>query len=220
MKRLAETPVIVLLGIIASCISVFAFFTDINSIYDFFTPNETVLSAKYQTPVSNVALAPQLPTGTMSPDWSGVLEARKPTLNEIRAEVPVSIWIENNIEVRDMRAPGTDQYPGTAAVGREYLLPVYWCASSADQLQQNMDNIETIFMVNGEVVPEKYIFNYNYDANDEWKCSYHAVVFSGWDRSQQYTLQARRILKVDLSDGQSSYQAGTYVFGLVISVKE
>jgi hypothetical protein len=160
MKRFAETPVIVLLGIIASCISVFAFFTDINSIYDFFTPNETVLSAKYQTPVSNVALAPQLPTVTPSPGWSGVLEARKPTLNEIRAEVPVSIWIENNIEVRDMRAPGTDQYPGMAAVGRNTCCP-FTGAPAAPTSFNKIWITSKPFSWSMVRLCLKYIFNYN-----------------------------------------------------------
>lgn len=214
MKKLAENPIIIIIGLMASCISIFAFFTDINSIVDFFTPNEAVLSA------GNPTLETETPT--MIPptlEWNNILKVRKPTLNEIRAENPVSIWVENGITVKDMPAPGTTQYLGVAIYDHDYLLPVYWCAKSADLLQQNMDNIETVFTVNGEIVPEKYVFSYNYDTTNGWKCSYHAVIFGGWEFNTQYSLQAQRTLKTDLSDGQSSYVAGEYIFALIVSVK-
>ena len=211
MKKLQENPIIILMGILASCRGVFAFFTDINSIFDFMTPNEAVLSASQPTP---------LPTATLNPSaWSGLLHARKPTLNEIRAEVPPSLWVTNGIDVRDMPAPGTDPYNGTVNATQEYLLPVYWCASSAALLQQTMDNIQTAFTVNGETVPEKYIFSYNYDTTNGWKCSYHAVVFGGWSKSAQYTLQAHRTLLTEQNDGQTTYPAGEYIFSLLVTVK-
>lgn len=151
-------------------------------------------------------------------EWSGILNARKPSLNEIRADNPVSIWIAENIEIRDMFAPGTDQYQGTVRQGKEYLIPIYWCTSSQELLQQNMDNMETTFTVNGEVVPEKFVFNYEYDENG-WNCNYHAVVFGGWETGQQYTLQIKRDFKTDLSDGQNTYRAGNYIVELIASTK-
>jgi hypothetical protein len=73
--------------------------------------------------------------------WSGVLVVRMPTLNEIRAEIPISLWDVNLLDVRDMRGPGTDVYSGEAQNYKEYLFPVYWCAATADLLSQNMDHI-------------------------------------------------------------------------------
>jgi len=112
-------------------------------------------------------------------NWSGILSVRIPTLNEIRAEIPVSIWDSNNLNVRDIRSPGLDSYSGEARYGKEYLFPVYWCTTTSDLLTYNTDYINTLFSVNGEVVPEKYVFNYNYDTNTGWNCNYHAVVIGG-----------------------------------------
>ncbi|MFN8433853.1 MAG: hypothetical protein U0V18_07525 [Anaerolineales bacterium] len=210
MKKFQNSTIAFLISFLASCIGIFAFFTDINSIFDFFTPNEAA-RAIYPT----ATLPPTQPVGS----WNNALSARKPTLNEIRADNPPSIWITNGVEVRDMTAPGTDQYAGSVNASQEYLFPVYWCASSADLLQQNMDNINTTFTVNDETVPEKYIFSYNYDTNNGWKCSYHAVVFSDWDVAKQYTLQVHRMLLAELSDGQSNYPAGEYIFSLTLTVK-
>ncbi len=219
MKKLSENPAIIILGIIASCISVFAFLTDINSIQDFFTPNEVVLSAGQPTQKSSDSIPVQPATAVIPQGWSGVLKVRMPTLNEIRADDPISIWVKNNVTVSDMRTPGVDQYSGEVIYDQEYLFPVYWCANTAELLQQNMDNIDTVFFVNGEAVPEKYVFNYNYDTSNGWKCSYHAVVFSGWNANTEYDLKAKRTIKIDLSDGQSSYEAGEYIFAILISVK-
>jgi len=162
------------------------------------------------------------PTSThenQASNWSGILSVRIPTLNEIRAEIPVSIWDSNNLNVRDMRSPGLDSYSGEARYGKEYLFPVYWCTTTSDLLTYNTDYINTFFLVNGEIVPEKYVFNYNYDTNTGWICNYHAIVIGGWVKNENYTLEIKRIFLKDLSDGQSSYSAGEYTYSLDVKVR-
>jgi hypothetical protein len=165
-----------------------------------------------------------LDTPTSTPEsqvnnWNNILVVRIPTLNEIRAETPISLWDSNNLNVRDMTSPGVDSYSGEAQYGQEYLFPVYWCATSSDLLASNMDNITTVFTVNGETVPEKYVFRYNYDTNTGWKCNYHAIVLGGWSVNAQYTLEITRTLLIDLSDGQTSYSSGEYVYRLKVKVR-
>ena len=159
------------------------------------------------------------PTETRVNDWSGILSVRMPTLNEIRAEDPVSIWDANLLDVADMREPGVDTYSGEAQYGQEYLLPVFWCTSTPDLLAQNIDYIDTVFLVNGEVVPEKYVFNFNYDTNTGWICNYHAIIIGSWDRYAEYTLDIKRTLLKDLSDGHSSYPAGEYIYRMIVKVR-
>lgn len=151
--------------------------------------------------------------------WSGTLAVRKPTLNEIRAEVPVSLWDINLLNVRDMTSPGKDSYTGQANSSDEYLFPVYWCATSANQLAQNNEQIRTVFKVDGETIPEKWVFSYDYDTSTGWNCSYHAVVLDEWKSSAQYKLQAVRTLLADISDGETDYKAGEYVFELVVNTR-
>ena len=151
--------------------------------------------------------------------WSGFLTARMPTLNEIRAEEPVSLWIVNLIDVNDLTRPGTKIYSGTAQRTKEYLFPTYWCAKSAELLSQNMENIETVFLANREVIPSKYIFNYNYDTNTGWYCKYHAVVLGGWKINNEYILEIRRKITKGLSDGEINYRVGEYIYQLNITAR-
>jgi hypothetical protein len=183
--------------------------------------NTTTNVANSPAPIST-----EMPTGTPinqnagnnTTGWGGVLSARMPTLNEIRAEIPVSIWIANVIEVRDMHEPNIDNYSGEARIGTEYVLPTYWCADNTDLLAENMESITTQFFVNTQKIPDQYIFSYTYDTETGWHCSSHSVVLGGWKKGSQYVLDIQRTLATDLSDGQSTYAAGDYIYRLIVKV--
>jgi hypothetical protein len=147
------------------------------------------------------------------------LKVRKPAHDEIRADVPISIWDDNNISVDDMHSPGRKVYFGHVQMGMEYLFPVYWCANSEDILRQNMDNIETVLLVNGEAIPENHILTYDVDSNDGWKCTYVSVVLSGWTVDEKYKMEARRTFLAKIFDGQTNYPAGVYIYELNITVR-
>lgn len=222
IENLSKNPVLILLGAIASCISIFVFVTGINNLNEVVEPAQgtlAVITTERSVPASSLLTPSPVSIKITESVWADPLSARKPSLNEIRADNPVSIWVRNAIAVRDMTDPGTDYYTGTAEFGREYLLPVYWCANSPETLQQNMDNIETTFLVNDQVVPEKYIFNYNYDTDNGWNCSYHAVILGNWNIKTQYNLQVQRIIKADVSDGVLDYPAGKYTISFSVNVK-
>lgn len=224
----------VVLSLIASILSIVVFITGRN-LPDYEKEGDTpIVAATYTSTATHYPeTIPLTPTNTSSPtnitettptisskvnDWSGILSVRMPTLNEIRAEAPVSLWDENLIDVRDMYAEGIASYSGKASVNAKYLLPVYWCALSPKLLEENMNSIMTEFFVNDEKIPEKYIFTYNYDTNTNWHCNYHAVILSDWTKGVQYTLDIRRTIKTNLSDGQSNYSSGEYIYRLVITV--
>ncbi len=146
--------------------------------------------------------------------WSEIVSLRTPTLNEIPDLV--SIWDANALIVEDMLSPGVQTFSGSVDTNGEYLWPVYWCAVDIATLDRNMENISTIFMVNGEKVPDEYIFEYYLDANDGWKCNYRATVIGNFPKNLSLNLQATRILATEISDGQTTYPAGTYAYELVV----
>lgn len=234
---------VVVLGLIATIISIVVFVTGKN-LPDFFAPATAEPAAGLNATTVLPAVAPTQPPApttmpaltlvpTLSPTqttisvvpsetpvsnrWSGVLSVRLPTLNEIREEKPVSLWDANLINVGDRYAPGVSAYAGKAQVGSEYLLPIYWCAATADRLAQNLENIETVFTVNAEFIPEKAIFTYNYDTKTGWNCNYHAVVLGDWVKGVPYTIEIKRTLKQALSDGKSDYAPGEYLYRLSIT---
>lgn len=225
MKKWTEHPLVVLLGLISSVLAIFAFITGINNIGQFSrSPAESLemLPGEPQVPPVHTSMpaAPQVfVTPTDAEDWSGILTARRPTLNEIRAEIPVSIWNENVIDLGDIPSPAVKSYSGYVQIGNEYLLPVYWCAVSTDILRQNMENIETVLSVNGEAIPEKYVLTYDYDTNTGWKCTYNSVVLGGWATNVVYKLEAGRTFLSEIFDGQTTYPPGEYVYELNVSVR-
>ncbi len=175
-----------------------------------------VTTATSTTPANDQPIATA--TTQSASSWNQILVARMPTLNEIRQD-KLSIWDANNFSLADMSAPGVLSLDGTAQQNKEYLWPIYWCANSQETLQQNVANIQTIFTVNGEVVPAQYLFDYDYDTNTGWRCNYHATVISGWRPNTQYTLRVERIFASEINDGEKTYPAGSYVYELIISTK-
>jgi serine/threonine-protein kinase len=156
--------------------------------------------------------------GTTETGWSEIISARMPTLNEIRQDM-LSIWDANSLSVEDMKSPGVQSFSGSAAANREYLLPISWCAVDRATLDRNMENISTVFKVNGEKLPDEYIFDYSLDESNGWACKYRASVIGNFPKNTPITLQVDRLLKSELSDGQTTYPAGTYTYELVITAK-
>ena len=162
---------------------------------------------------------PTLLAASATPAWSGVLSLRKATEGDINANLPISIWDANLIVVQDMPAPGKMTYSGSVQMDEDYLFSTYWCATNTHQLNQNLPNMETTLFVNGEMIPTENIYTYLYNKSTGWRCSYDVVILGGWLKDQQYTLQIKRVLKSDVSDGQSNYPSGTYINELIVTVE-
>ena len=156
--------------------------------------------------------------GTAETAWSEMISARMPTLNEIRQDM-LSIWDANGLSVEDMKSPGIQSFSGSAAANQEYLWPIYWCAVDRATLDRDMEKISTVFTVNGEKLPDEYIFDYFYDESNGWACNYRASVIGNFPKNTPITLQVDRILKSEVSDGQTNYPAGSYFYELVITAK-
>jgi serine/threonine protein kinase len=154
------------------------------------------------------------PANTDENAWSEIISVRLPTLNETRDLL--SIWDANALIVEDMLSPGVQTFSGDVDANSEYLWTVYWCAVDRATLERNLEKFSTFFMVDGEKVPDEYIFEYYVDANDGWKCNYRAIVIGNFPTNLSLNLQATRILATEISDGQSTYPAGSYTYELVV----
>ena len=169
-------------------------------------------------PTNTVVVSTSTPQPKTENIWSEPVLARMPTLNEIREDM-LSIWDANRLSLGDMTSPSVRSFTGTANANKEYLWPIYWCAIDRPTLDMDVENISTVFMVNGEKVPDEYIFDYYYDNNTGWKCNYRASVIGKFPRNTSITLQVTRDFKTDIFDGQGTYPAGSYTYKLVLSVK-
>jgi hypothetical protein len=224
---------VVILGIFAAIVSIISFSTG-KDLPDFINSKETQVVIHIE-PTSTNRSIDNIPTQTTTAtqtgndttqasetkniEWKGDLSVRKPTLNEIREEIPVSLWDSNQLIIEDMLQPGIDKYYGKATFGKYYLFPVFWCSTSFELLTENMDKINTEIIINGETVPEKFVFVFDFETNNDWICRYHSVVLGNWLRNKEYILDIKRIFEEDIIDGESEYEAGEYIYRLIVSVK-
>jgi hypothetical protein len=130
----------------------------------------------------------------------------------------LSIWLENGIQIADMYAPGRKTYSGTVHVEDEYLFTIYWCATNAKTLAQNLQQIRNSFFVNGQPVSDQYILSYDHNPEGVY-CKYAVIALSGWVPDQTYTLEAQRNILQKINDGRDSYPAGIYVRELNVTVQ-
>ncbi len=163
-----------------------------------------------QTPIN----APQSTNNLQS-----TLLVRLPTLQEIESGTPTSIWTANSIQIQDMPKPGIQVYSGNVQKNSEYLFPMYWCAKSLNILDDNLKSISIQFFINDEPISSDYIRNYIGDLDAGWKCKYFSVILGGWNENIQYTLEVRRIISQNISDGTSQYSIGTYTRKIIIDVR-
>lgn len=222
------TPIIVaIIGLIGTIATVYFTSTKPSDLEISIRATQTVEAKLTQSAVSappqtSVPLTePPTLTPTAGNYWSGALQARLPTDEEMSQGTLSNLWLANSIKVDDLRTPETITYYGTAEKDKEYLLPLYWCAKSqpVNTINKNLASITFEFSVNGEVIPEQYIRSYNYVPDTNWNCNSHAVIIGGWSQNTQYVFEIKRTLSQKLNDGQSYYAAGEYIYKLVIDTK-
>ena len=129
-----------------------------------------------------------------------------------------SLWRENGIELVDMRSPGRVTYSGVVRAEQEYQFFLYWCATNARTLTQNLENMKVSFAVNGEAVPEEYILTYDHNP-DGSSCKYAVIALSGWVADEIYTLEAQRNILQKINDGATDYPAGMYVREITVTAQ-
>ena len=103
-------------------------------------------------------------------------------------------------------------------MGQEYIFPLFWCATDAKTLGQNIGNIEIYFYLNGEAIPDTYTLTYDQSPKG-WRCRYKVVALSGWVANSEYLLEAQRTIRTKVFDGEKHYPPGTYVYELNIAVR-
>jgi hypothetical protein len=177
-------------------------------------PSPTSTNQEFPNLIATATSTPQ-PTGRIG----GILSVRKQTSSEIRDGLPTSIWSNIPNSGNGSLEPGVNVYFSEIQKSKEYLLPIFWCATTLEILNENMASINTQFYVNNEQVPSEYIRSYNYDSNDDWKCNLQTVVYKEWDENAQYTLEVRRTFSQQIFDGKSFFPEGTYIDKIVLDVR-
>lgn len=100
-----------------------------------------------------------------------------------------------------------------------------WCTKEQGLLQENLDEIEYVFTIDGVSYADKLKFQYqsNPDSNDETMtdyCQVGGVVVSGWQPGRRYNIEAGVLIKEALSDGWRDYITGEKLYSHLLLVIE
>ncbi len=100
----------------------------------------------------------------------------------------------------------------------ESLLWMYaWCTTTTEILNQNFQNIEVKFMMNGREVPLDQLANEDL-ANGGQQCRLYYTALSDWPAGE-HSLSITATFTRSINDGTSDYPAGDYVLEYDVFVK-
>ena len=117
----------------------------------------------------------------------------------------------------DYAKPGTLTFTIPLAKTESLLWLYAWCASSTEILNQNLENIELKFELDGEEVP---LETFKQDAleNSGQQCKLYYTALSNWPAGEHH-LSTTATYTEAINDGTTDYEAGDYVLDYAVYVK-
>ena len=106
-------------------------------------------------------------------------------------------------------APGTLTYTIPLAEDDPVIWAYYWCAATIDILNQNFENIELKFVLNGDEVSVDKFMKGDLE-NSGQQCRIYYTALSNWPAGEHH-LSTTVTFKTPINDGAADYEAGDYV---------
>ena len=82
-----------------------------------------------------------------------------------------------------------------------------WCSPTPEILEENLANIEFLFEVNGQIIPDSNKVRDDYTADDGWACTVIYSIIDNWTSGKYVVSQTINILAA-FSDGEYEYSPG------------
>lgn len=120
-------------------------------------------------------------------------------------------------ESADYAAPGTLTYTIPLPKTETLIWMYAWCATSVETLDQNFENIELKFELNGEVVPLEDLKTEDLESNGQ-QCRLFYTALSNWPAGEHH-LSTTATFNASINDGTSDYETGEYVLDYFVFVK-
>jgi hypothetical protein len=152
-----------------------------------------------------------------APRGAGVEPAGPPTLASAE-EATQALSTSDQLEARareqyaaaDFAAPGTLTYTVQLNQSDETLIWLYaWCTTTQEILDQNFENIELKFMLDGEDVPLSDMATQDLP-NSGQQCRIYYTALSDWPAGEHH-LTTTATFTDSINDGTADYEAGDYV---------
>ena len=116
----------------------------------------------------------------------------------------------------DYSKPGTLTYTINLAKSKDLMWAYGWCATSADLLKQNLENMTVIFNLDGQEIPaaEMAVFD---TASGGQQCKYIYGLLSDWPVGQHH-LTITSTFNAKMNDGSADYEPGDYILDYTVNV--
>jgi len=116
-----------------------------------------------------------------------------------------------------LSAPGTFTYTITLDQDEEIAWVYGWCATP-DLLEQNYENIDLTFTMEGEGVPLDQLHIFNYPASADLNCRFYYTILSGWAVGEHHLGITAEFTR-PINDGTADYPAGKWINEYTVYVK-
>ncbi len=177
-----------------------------------FSTEDVVLKAGVQAVLSpsGAGITPSGPPRLASPDESAsALSAGRRFLEELARE---------RYTEEDLAAPGTFTYTVSLTDRNQTVIWGYaWCATTTEILDQNFEQIELQFVLDGKEVALEKLRKDDLPTG-ELQCRLYYAALSDWTPGE-HRLTITAAFKSVINDGHADYEAGEYVFDYMVFVK-
>ena len=120
-------------------------------------------------------------------------------------------------ESADFGVPGTLVYT-IPLLKEETLVWMYaWCTSTKEVLNQNFENIEVKFTLDGEDVPLDSLRKEDLENGGQW-CRLYYTALSKWPAGE-HKMSIAATFTAPINDGSADYEAGDYILEYNVFVK-
>lgn len=113
--------------------------------------------------------------------------------------------------------PGTLTFTVPLAREQTLIWAYAWCTTTADILNQNFQNIELTFVLNGKTIPLDQLRTDDLPAGGQ-QCRLYYTALSKW-MPGEHRLTITATFKTKINDGMSDYPAGDYIMDYTVYVR-
>ena len=117
----------------------------------------------------------------------------------------------------DFGVPGTLTYTIPLSKSDTLIWLYAWCTTSTDILNQNFENINLKFMLDGDEVPLDKFKTQDLENNGQ-QCRLYYTALSKWPGGEHH-LSTTAIFKAAINDGTADYEPGDYILEYAVFVK-
>jgi hypothetical protein len=125
-------------------------------------------------------------------------------------------FAKEQYQTADYSKPGTLTYTINLAKSRDLMWAYGWCATSADLLKQNLENMTVVFDLDGTEIPAAEMAAFDVESGGQ-QCKYIYGLLSDWPVGQ-HRLTITSTFNAKMNDGSADYDPGDYILEYIVNV--